>query len=232
MSIPNTTPSQTSRNNILAKLKEQVVGADLTKLPNEVSYQYPTLSKAEQKKQFISLLEANHAEVITLEPQEIAAEIRKVLIKRGITHLLGGKGSPLENHLLELANANSAENTIAIEYYDFNLSDSENKDRLFNESPASITSAHSCIAATGTIVLWPTIEEPRSLSLVPPIHIVVVEENTLHQDFDSLIKAQQWRNKMPTNIVLVSGPSKTADIQQTLAYGAHGPKELIVLLVP
>ncbi len=37
---------------------------------------------------------------------------------------------------------------------------------------------------------------------------------------------------MPTNIILASGPSKTADIQQTLAYGAHGPKELIVLLVP
>ena len=35
---------------------------------------------------------------------------------------------------------------------------------------------------------------------------------------------------MPTNALLISGPSKTADIQQTLAYGAHGPRELIVLL--
>ncbi len=91
------------------------------------------------------------------------------------------KPAPLENYLLELTNNNSAENTISIQYYDFNLSDPANKDRLFNESPVSITSAHSAIAATGTIVLWPTIEEPRSLSLVPPpVHIVVVEEkNTL-----------------------------------------------------
>ncbi|MGD8446415.1 MAG: LUD domain-containing protein [Desulfobacterales bacterium] len=36
---------------------------------------------------------------------------------------------------------------------------------------------------------------------------------------------------MPTNIVLVSGPSKTADIEMTLAFGVHGPKELIVLIV-
>ena len=36
---------------------------------------------------------------------------------------------------------------------------------------------------------------------------------------------------MPTNALLISGPSKTADIQQTLAYGAHGPKELIVLVI-
>jgi L-lactate dehydrogenase complex protein LldG len=36
---------------------------------------------------------------------------------------------------------------------------------------------------------------------------------------------------MPTNALLISGPSKTADIQQTLAYGAHGPKELVLLLI-
>jgi len=42
---------------------------------------------------------------------------------------------------------------------------------------------------------------------------------------------QGWAGAMPTNALLVSGPSKTADIQQTLAYGAHGPKELLVLIL-
>lgn len=222
--------SQTSRSNILAKLKKEVSGADYTKLPEEIGYQYPDLSEAEQKNQFISLLEANHAEVIKLEQADLAKMIKEVLAKRNITRLLCGKDSPIEKHLSELSN--TIENSIAVQYYDFNLADSQNKERLFNNTPASITSAHSAIAATGSIVLWPTEQEPRSLSLVPPVHIVVVEEKTLHQDFASLIQAQQWQNKMPTNIVLVSGPSKTADIQQTLAYGAHGPKELIVLLVP
>lgn len=221
--------SQTSRNNILAKLKKEVSGADYTKLPEEVGFQYPALSKAAQKEQFINLLKANHAQVITLEPQAIASTITALLTERDITQLLCGKDNPLKNHLSALTGS------INLQYYDFSLSDSgnsHNKERLFNNTPASITSAHSAIAATGSIVLWPTEQEPRSLSLVPPIHIVVVEEKTLHQDFASLIQAQQWQNKMPTNIVLVSGPSKTADIQQTLAYGAHGPKELIVLLVP
>lgn len=234
MSIHNethtTSPSKTSRSNILAKLKKEVSGADYTKLPEEVGYQYPVLSKAEQKNQFISLLEANHAEVITLEPQQIPTVIAAVLKKRGINTLLGGKDSPIEKHLTALAN--SKDNSISVQYYDFNLFVPSNKERLFNDTPASISSAHSAIAATGSIVLWPTEQEPRSLSLVPPVHIVLVEEKTLQQDFASLIKVQQWHNKMPTNIVLVSGPSKTADIQQTLAYGAHGPKELIVLLVP
>ena len=226
MTIDESTQSQTSRNNILAKLKKQVDGSDYTKLPEEIGYQYPILSKTEQRDKFINLLEANHAEVITLEPQEIPKVIAKVLKKSGINSLLCGKDNPLEKHLLALSSS------IDVQYYDFNLAESANKERLFNDTPASITSAHSAIAATGSIVLWPTEQEPRSLSLVPPVHIVVVEQKTLHQDFASIINAQQWQNKMPTNIVLLSGPSKTADIQQTLAYGAHGPKELIVLLVP
>ena len=45
------------------------------------------------------------------------------------------------------------------------------------------------------------------------------------------MKAQNWAAGMPTNALLISGPSKTADIEQTLAYGVHGPKELIVLII-
>jgi L-lactate dehydrogenase complex protein LldG len=45
------------------------------------------------------------------------------------------------------------------------------------------------------------------------------------------MQVEGWQQGLPTNALLVSGPSKTADIQQTLAYGAHGPKELVVLLI-
>ena len=69
------------------------------------------------------------------------------------------------------------------------------------------------------------------MSLVPPLHFIVVDALTLHADFASLISEKNWKESMPTNVLLISGPSKTADIQQTLAFGAHGPKELIVLLL-
>ena len=45
------------------------------------------------------------------------------------------------------------------------------------------------------------------------------------------MREQHWNAGMPSNALLISGPSKTADIEQTRAYGIHGPKELIVLLV-
>ena len=46
-----------------------------------------------------------------------------------------------------------------------------------------------------------------------------------------MMVAQDWAAGLPTNVLLVSGPSKTADIEQVLAYGAHGPRELIVLVL-
>jgi L-lactate dehydrogenase complex protein LldG len=69
------------------------------------------------------------------------------------------------------------------------------------------------------------------MSLVPPIHIAVLKAESI---FPSLAEAMQegsWSADMPTNMLLVSGPSKTADIELILAFGVHGPKELIVLIL-
>ena len=81
------------------------------------------------------------------------------------------------------------------------------------------------------MILRPGPDEPRQLSLVPPIHIALLDVDRL---FDTFWQAQTeepefWIQDMPTNAILISGPSKTADIEQTLTYGVHGPKSLIVL---
>ncbi len=215
--------SSNARTNILAKLKQEVEGSDYSKLPEEPSYSYPELAQEELLAQFIGHLEANHAQVIPLKEEDIAKIVSEQLKQRGISKLLYGKNALHSEQMLTL------DDDIAVEAYDFTLKG--NKEHLFNNIPAGITSSKAAIAATGSIVIWPTIEEPRSLSLVPPLHFVIVEAKNLYTNFASLINAQEWQNKLPTNAVLISGPSKTADIQQTLAYGAHGPKELIVLLL-
>ncbi len=215
--------SNAAKGNILSKLKKEVAGADYSKLPAEPDYQYPKLSYTEQLSQFIGHLEANHAQVIKLKETDIAKVVTEQLKKRNITKLLCGRSAPISAMLAEV------DHSISREVYDFDLQ--ANKDKLFNDMPAAFTNSHAAISATGSIVLWPKIEEPRALSLVPPVNIVLVDAKSLHASFADLINAQQWQDKLPTNIVLVSGPSKTADIQQTLAYGAHGPKELVVLLL-
>jgi L-lactate dehydrogenase complex protein LldG len=104
------------------------------------------------------------------------------------------------------------------------------KEKLF-QIDAAITSTVGGIAETGVIILWPDKKEPRLMSLVPTIHIAVLEADKIYNTFSEAIETENWPDKMPTNVLLISGPSKTADIELTLAFGVHGPKELILLII-
>jgi len=104
------------------------------------------------------------------------------------------------------------------------------KEMVFNVD-AGITSAAGAIAETGALILWPSDKEPRLMSIVPPLHIAILKADTIHNSLSEVMQKENWPANMPTNVVLVSGPSKTADIEMTLAFGVHGPKELIVLIL-
>jgi L-lactate dehydrogenase complex protein LldG len=105
------------------------------------------------------------------------------------------------------------------------------KDALFNDVDAGLCRADGAIADTGMLFLLSSPSQPRTLSLVPPLNICLLDTERLHADLPSALRAGNWAAGMPTNLIFISGPSKTADIQQTLAYGAHGPKELVVILI-
>ena len=105
------------------------------------------------------------------------------------------------------------------------------KEELFWQVDASITGTAGAIAATGSLVLWPDRHEPRLMSLLPPLHIALLKASEIEDNLYSMMEKQNWSAGLPTNLLLVSGPSKTADIEQVLAYGAHGPKELVVLIL-
>lgn len=105
------------------------------------------------------------------------------------------------------------------------------KAELFNSVDAGFTVARSGIAATGTLIVVPDAGTPRTVSLVPPLHIALVYASTLYADMHAAARSEGWVNGMPTNLVMISGPSKTSDIQQTLAYGAHGPRALWLIIV-
>jgi len=66
---------------------------------------------------------------------------------------------------------------------------------------------------------------------VPPVHIAVLKADTVFISLADAMREGRWAEGMPSNMLLVSGPSKTADIELILAFGVHGPKELVVLIV-
>ena len=83
----------------------------------------------------------------------------------------------------------------------------------------------------GALILWPDAAEPRLMSLAPAVHIAVLDAANIHGSLAEAIHRERWAEGMPTNALLISGPSKTADIELVLTFGVHGPKELIVLIL-
>lgn len=93
---------------------------------------------------------------------------------------------------------------------------------------AGITAAEALLAETGTVVVHSGTGMSRMVSLLPPVHFVICEEARLTTDIFTWLAAHggTW----PANAVLISGPSKTGDIEQTMTVGVHGPRQLIVIL--
>lgn len=173
------------------------------------------------------VLEAVHGETRLTTAADWPALVLAALTERGIDELLI---SPATAHGQQLAGwlaLNGA--SLKLKAYDQPVE--AWKDELFFHTPASLTGTRGGIAATGSLIVWPTPQEPRLMSLVPPLHIALLKASEVFDNLHQAMHRQGWENGLPTNALLISGPSKTADIQQTLAYGAHGPKELLVLIL-
>jgi len=94
---------------------------------------------------------------------------------------------------------------------------------------AGITGALAGVAETGTLVLPGGEGQPLSASLLPEIHIAVLRASDIEGSLEKVFERRQVE-RFPT-VVLVSGPSRTADIEMTLTIGVHGPGELHVFLL-
>ena len=169
-------------------------------------------------------LRASHAEVDCVSVDAWPALLAQRLGAHGVRRLLLDRASA-EGQALRAALP------AGVETLSFERPLAQWKGELFDSVDAGFTVARSGIAATGTLVIAPDAATPRTVSLAPPLHICLVYTSTLHADLHAAARVERWADGMPANLVLVSGPSKTSDIQQTLAYGAHGPRWLWVLII-
>ena len=95
---------------------------------------------------------------------------------------------------------------------------------------AEISQALYGLAETGSVVLAASPDEPRARSLLPDVHISVVREDRILPGLEELFAA--LGTDLPSGLAIVSGPSRSADIEQRLTVGVHGPGEVHVVLVP
>ncbi|OZG71842.1 hypothetical protein BTA51_18940 [Hahella sp. CCB-MM4] len=210
-----------SRHNILQRLRQY-----RTSMPAHEQMENPTAGVVEVENKvgaFTAAMEAAHGEVIPTTSEHWRRDLFEHLRAQAIHNLMIADQSRFADLLLQ-------ENT-GIELLPYNQAFESMKDDLFHRVAAGFSVASAGIAETGTLIVKSGPGEPRTLSLVPPVNYVWLDANTLYQNQFEAFADKEYMKPLPTNLLLISGPSKTADIQQTLAYGAHGPKRLIVLLI-
>ena len=219
-----------ARAAILGRLRA-ADGAATTKVPHE---DFATVSNRgwsveERLARLRRNMEAVHTEFLDARGADWVRTLHRWMIDQRLPSLVFAPATPVGQRLAqtwpELGPKGYGASLVA---YDRALADW--KGGLFAGSGAGITGTRGGIAATGSLILWTDADEPRTLSLIPPVHIAVLDVGQIHDTMLEAMRGQGWTAAMPTNLVLVSGPSKTADIEQTLAYGVHGPKRLLVVL--
>ncbi|CAO3362262.1 LutC/YkgG family protein [Azospirillum melinis] len=215
-----------ARNSILTKLRKTRDAHPLTPPASDFApIEAKQWTDEERLPRIRRLMEAVHTEFLDATEADWPAVLREFLAREGVGSLVYAPETEAGKRLVEGWGTGST----ALISYDRPFEDL--KPQLFDSIEAGLTTTRGAIAETGSLILWPTAEEPRTLSLVPHIHIALLRADALYDTFLQAMRDQGWAQAMPTNVLLVSGPSKTADIEQTLAYGVHGPKRLVVLVV-
>lgn len=209
----------------------------------------PKLSEAELPARFIEKARASDAEVFHVQmPEQITTTVRDVI-----------EGHQLEKKLVVARDTRLKDlpwEAVGMSY-DWEGGMDEETRQLF-ESPAldlpdpelfmqtqektwleegaardehkvSITWGHAGVAETGSILMQSSPEQPAGLNFLPEMHIAVVET----KDIVATLEEAYARLKQPLarHVSFITGPSRTADIEQTLTRGAHGPRHFVIIVL-
>ena len=102
------------------------------------------------------------------------------------------------------------------------------------EDEVAVSHAFGGVAETATVVLHSGGDNPTTLNFLPDHHIVVVDANDIAGDLESVlarVREKFGKGKMPRTLNMVTGPSRSGDIEQKLLLGAHGPRALHLIVV-
>jgi L-lactate dehydrogenase complex protein LldF len=195
--------------NINPQLKADVV--PLENLPVESSGLEIPVSQKHLQIQFMEELSVLGGQVSLVQPQDVASKIVSFLKAHEVDRIQAWDEIP------GLEQARLTEAGVRVE---------RNADPVIR---AGLTAALVGIADTGTLVIPSLKGQPLTASLLPEIHIVVLPISRLKSSLPEALSLPEVKESPTT--VLITGPSRTADIEMTLTIGVHGPKELHVFLV-
>ena len=169
---------------------------------------------------FCQALEAVAGKCFVVADEEGAAEVVRQIAAQRNSRRVAVSDSPLAGRVMGLAALPSEvlEDTAVENLFDCDL---------------GVTGAQWGVAETGTLVLESDAERHRLASLVPSAHVAVVEARNVRQTLGEVLSAIKERGEggLSRTITFITGPSRTSDIELTLAIGVHGPAELYVVVI-
>lgn len=98
----------------------------------------------------------------------------------------------------------------------------------------SLSHAFGGVAETGTVIMESGADNPTTLNFLPDTHIVLVKAQDIAGDYESVwqtIREKYGKGVMPRTVNMITGPSRSGDIEQVLLLGAHGPRDLHIVVV-
>lgn len=173
----------------------------------------PVASRDELIEQFRRELTALDGFVTLCSSQDLAQEVLGLLSQQNINQIQAWDASHLPAHLLDELHSGG----IQVEH-DLNPT-----------LLAGLTGAEAAIAESGTLLVTGTPDRPLTASLVPEIHIAVLFASRIYPHLPEVLNLMELRNSKAA--VLITGPSRTADIEMTLTVGMHGSREVHVFCV-
>lgn len=217
--------SSAAREAILGQLRSAITG----KLPfahaQATRTSLPVTNIGSDRRELIERfkieVERVHGAVYLADNDEAAKRILlDLLAQRNVRNVTHWEDLPLE---LDQALVNASISTLTGDMRDV------------VEADAGITAAECAIAATGTLVLEMGPGRARATSLLVPVHIALVRVDQLVprlEDYIARVRADHLQVFADTsNVVFITGASRTADIEMSVVYGVHGPLELHIVLI-
>lgn len=108
----------------------------------------------------------------------------------------------------------------------------ESDPEKFKDLKVGVTRCESLIARFGSVLVSSGLDSGRRLFVFPEVHVVIAYASQVVEELDEALKLLRKKYaQMPSQITVITGPSRTADIEKTLVMGAHGPRELFVFMV-
>lgn len=106
-------------------------------------------------------------------------------------------------------------------------------EKIFTELNIGVTGCEFLVAHLGSVLISSAQISGRRLNVFPETHIVIAHQSQMTGFLDQALENVQvkYKNKLPSLISTITGPSRTADIEKTLVMGMHGPKSLLVIII-